>query len=110
MYTTLKMNYSPYRICANCVMDTSDSTMTFDDRGWCMYCNNFHSSILPNWCTDQRGESQLFKTAEKIKAQAKGKDFDCIIGLSGGLDSSYLTYIAKEKLGLRPLLFHVDAG
>lgn len=91
-------------------MDTSDSSIAFDDRGWCVYCNNFHNSILPSWFTDERGERKLLETAEKIKAQGKGKDFDCIIGLSGGLDSSYLTYIAKEKLGLRPLLFHVDAG
>jgi N-acetyl sugar amidotransferase len=91
-------------------MDTSDSTITFDDRGWCVYCNNFHTNILPNWHTDARGEKELMKNVEKIKKQGKGKDFDCIIGLSGGLDSSYLAYIAKEKLGLRPLLFHVDAG
>lgn len=91
-------------------MDSTDSSITFDDNGRCVYCNNFFSSILPSWHTDVNSERQLLKTAEKIKAEGKGKDFDCIIGLSGGLDSSYLTYIAKEKLGLRPLLFHVDAG
>jgi N-acetyl sugar amidotransferase len=91
-------------------MDASDSSITFDDRGWCVYCTNFHNSIIPSWLTDKRGERKLLEKAEIIKAQGKGKDFDCIIGLSGGLDSSYLTYIAKEKLGLRPLLFHVDAG
>jgi N-acetyl sugar amidotransferase len=47
---------------------------------------------------------------EKIKKEGEGKDFDCIMGMSGGIDSSYLTYIAKEKLGLRPLVFHVDGG
>jgi N-acetyl sugar amidotransferase len=99
-----------YQICNNCIMDTSDSHIMFDERGWCDYCNNFHNNILPSWHTDKRGEQKLLETAEKIKAQGKGKDFDCIIGLSGGLDSSYLTYVAKEKLGLRPLLFHVDAG
>ncbi|MDC0309228.1 N-acetyl sugar amidotransferase [bacterium] len=104
-------NFRPtYAICTNCIMDNSDSNITFDKRGWCVYCNNFHSNILPNWHTDEKGESALLKTVDKIKVQGKGKDFDCIIGLSGGLDSSYLTYIAKEKLGLRPLLFHVDAG
>lgn len=99
-----------YRVCGNCIMDTSDSNIVFDQRGWCDYCNNYYTNILPNWHTDEKGEAKLLAVAEKIKAQGKGKDFDCIIGLSGGLDSSYTTYIAKEKLGLRPLLFHVDAG
>ena len=99
-----------YKICSNCIMDTTDSTLTFDDRGWCDYCNNYHSNIVNNWDTGRKGERELFETVEKIKAQGKGKEFDCIIGVSGGLDSSYLTYIAKEKLGLRPLLLHVDAG
>lgn len=98
------------QVCTNCIMDTSDSSITFDEQGQCVYCNNFYQNILPNWHTDEIGEKNLFKIAEKIKAEGKGKDFDCIIGLSGGLDSSYLTYIAKEKMGLRPLLFHVDAG
>lgn len=91
-------------------MDTSDSNIIFDERGWCDYCNNFKSAIAPTWHTDSRSEAELQKTAEKIKKDGKGRDFDCIIGLSGGLDSSYVSYIAKEKMGLRPLLFHVDAG
>lgn len=99
-----------FQICNNCIMDTTDSTLTFDEKGWCDYCNNYYSNIVPNWDTGERGQRELFKITEKIKAEGKGKDFDCIIGISGGLDSSYLTYIAKEKLGLRPLLFHVDAG
>lgn len=96
--------------CTKCVMDTSDSTITFDDKGVCIYCTNFANEIEPNWHTEERGERELMNTVKKIKEQGKGKPFDCIIGLSGGLDSSYLAYIAKEKLGLRPLLFHVDAG
>src|SRR5690606_4710495 len=68
------------------------------------------SSVLPNWHTDERGERELMQLAEKIRADGKGRDFDCIIGLSGGLDSSYATFVAVEKMGLRPLLFHVDAG
>lgn len=91
-------------------MDTSDPGIRFDANGESDYCANFDANILPNWHTDQRGEDELMKVAEKIRAEGKGKDFDCIIGLSGGLDSSYTAYIAKEKMGLRPLLFHVDAG
>ncbi|MFA7351322.1 MAG: N-acetyl sugar amidotransferase [Methylotenera sp.] len=104
------MHHLTYKICNNCIMDTSDPNIKFDERGWCDYCNNFHSTIKPNWHTDARGERELMNLAEKIKQQGKGKDFDCIIGLSGGLDSSYAAYVAKEKMGLRPLLLHVDAG
>ncbi len=91
-------------------MDTSDPSITFDQKGVCDYCNNFKNEIAPNWHTDDRGSIELQGLAEKIKAEGVGKDFDCIIGLSGGLDSSYAVYVAKEKMGLRPLLFHVDAG
>lgn len=104
------MNNREYQICANCIMDTSDPNITFDEKGWCDYCRNYHSEILPNWHTDERGELELMKIASKIKKEGKGKDFDCIIGMSGGLDSSYLVYIATRKMGLRPLIFHVDAG
>lgn len=99
-----------YQICCNCIMDTSDPRISFDAQGWCDYCNNFHSQIKPSWNTEKEGESALKLIADQIKKEGEGKDFDCIIGLSGGLDSSYVAYIAKEKMGLRPLLLHVDAG
>lgn len=99
-----------YRICTNCVMDTSDPAITFDERGVCDQCNSFYRNVLPNWHTDERGWAALQKIVAKIKEEGRGKDFDCIMGMSGGVDSSYLTYVAKEKLGLRPLVFHVDAG
>lgn len=99
-----------YQICTHCIMDTSDPQIQFDDQGVCEYCNNFKSEIAPNWHTDGRGDAELQALATKIRAGGVGKDFDCIIGLSGGLDSSYAAFIAKEKMGLRPLLYHVDAG
>jgi N-acetyl sugar amidotransferase len=99
-----------YQICTKCIMDTSDPNISFDDHGVCEYCNNFEHNIRPNWDTASAGEAELMKIADKIKKDGVGRDFDCIIGLSGGLDSSYLAYVAKVKLGLRPLLFHVDAG
>ncbi|MFN3453886.1 MAG: N-acetyl sugar amidotransferase [Pseudobdellovibrio sp.] len=104
------MHKRDYQICSHCIMDTSDSTISFDERGRCDYCNNYESVIKPSWDTGKAGELELEKIAEKIKKDGKGRDFDCIIGLSGGLDSSYVSYVAKEKMGLRPLLFHVDAG
>ena len=99
-----------FQICTNCVMDTTDSKITFDEKGVCDHCNTFYRDIQPYWHTDERGKKELQKIADKIKQAGKGKDFDCIIGMSGGIDSSYLTWYAKEKLGLRPLVFHVDAG
>lgn len=99
-----------YKICNRCVMDTSDPNISFDDNGQCDYCSNFDKNILPNWNAKNSGLSKLLEMSESIKKDSKGSDFDCIIGLSGGLDSSYAAYIAKEKMGLRPLLFHVDAG
>jgi N-acetyl sugar amidotransferase len=91
-------------------MDTSDPNITFDEAGVCEYCSNFERNIKPSWDTGAAGQARLAQLAQTIKAAGQGKDFDCIIGLSGGLDSSYAAYIAKEKMGLRPLLFHVDAG
>ncbi|MFW7343402.1 N-acetyl sugar amidotransferase [Pollutimonas sp. H1-120] len=99
-----------YKICTSCIMDTSDPRIHFNHAGKCDYCNNFEFNIKPNWHTDEQGYAQLMEVAQKIKASGSGRDFDCIIGLSGGLDSSYTAYIAKEIMGLRPLLFHVDAG
>jgi N-acetyl sugar amidotransferase len=99
-----------YQICNSCVMDTSDSKIVFDKSGVCDHCNTFQKSTLPKWRTDAVGRLGLEKDVEKIKKSGRGKDFDCIIGMSGGIDSSYLTYLAKEELNLRPLVFHVDAG
>jgi N-acetyl sugar amidotransferase len=97
-------------VCTNCVMDTTDPKITFDEKGVCDHCRTFYDHTLPNWDTGEKGRCELDATVEKIKAAGKGRDFDCIIGMSGGIDSSYLTYLAKEELGLRPLVFHVDAG
>lgn len=91
-------------------MDTTDQEIRFDQHGECEYCQNFREAIQPNWDTTATGLEALMPQVEKIKAEGAGKPFDCIIGLSGGLDSSYVTYVAKEILGLRPLLLHVDAG
>lgn len=104
------MESKAYQICTNCIMDTTDPNITFDERGWCDYCQNYHNNILPNWHPDEDGERILMPLIAKIKKDGKGKSHDCLIGVSGGVDSSYVAYIAVKKFGLRPLLFHVDAG
>lgn len=104
------MEQRKYQVCTKCVMDTSDSAIKFDKNGVCDHCRNFEENIKPNWKTGDAGREKLEKIVAKIKKDGKGKDFDCIIGISGGIDSSYLLYYAKEVLGLRPLAFSVDTG
>lgn len=99
-----------YQICSQCVMDTSDSNIVFDEFGVCDHCNGFKSDVLPNWHPDERGALIFRETADEIKRLGVGKEFDCIIGMSGGLDSSYLLHLAVTQFGLRPLVFHVDGG
>lgn len=98
------------KICCRCIMDTSDSKIKFDDNNLCDYCRNFDAKICPSWNDSLKNNNLLDKLSNDIIREGKNKDFDCIIGLSGGLDSSYAAYVAKEKMGLRPLFFHVDAG
>ena len=92
-------------ICSKCVMDTSDPNIKFNDHGVCDHCINFDNNIHDKWKENIKDSKELSTLAKKIKKQGAGKDFDCIIGLSGGLDSSYATYIVKEKMGLRPCYF-----
>lgn len=104
------MTNDNFQTCTKCVMDTTDSRISFDKEGICDHCNTFHRDIAPYWHTDDVGSRKLHHIAAQIKKAGRGKDFDCIIGMSGGIDSSYLTWYAKKNLGLRPLVFHVDAG
>ncbi|MEO0038718.1 MAG: hypothetical protein RIQ59_1929 [Bacteroidota bacterium] len=99
-----------YQICTKTIMDTSDPNIIFNDRGESDYYVNYINNIEPSWHTDTKGFDELLRVSKKIKNDGINRDFDCIIGLSGGLDSSYVAYVAKEIMGLRPLLFHVDAG
>ena len=99
-----------YQICTNCVMDTSDSKIQFDDNGVCDHCRSFEEHVKPNWHTDERGKAELDRIVAKIKEDGKNRDFDCIMGMSGGADSSYMLHVAVKDFGLRPLVFHVDGG
>lgn len=100
----------PYQICTKTIMDTSDPNIIFDKDGISDYYHNYKNEIEPSWHTDEKGQRELEILSDKIRKEGKGKDFDCIMGLSGGLDSSYAAYLAKEVMGLRPLIYHVDAG
>jgi N-acetyl sugar amidotransferase len=97
-------------ICTNCVMDTTDSGITFDEHGVCDHCRDFKDNVEPNWHTDERGHAVLSRTINEVRREGTEKDFDCILGLSGGLDSSYMLHMLVKEFGLRPLVFHVDGG
>ena len=91
-------------------MDTTDSNIKFDENGICDHCRGFKKNIIPNWKTNSIGEENLIKEIKKIKKVGRNNQFDSIIGLSGGLDSSYLLHTVVTKFNLRPLVFHVDGG
>lgn len=91
-------------------MDSSDPDIRFDHDGVCNHCHGVDNDLRPRWFPNEAGAQMLESMAERIKKQGQGKKYDCIIGLSGGVDSSYLAYLAVKKMGLRPLAVHVDAG
>lgn len=93
-------------------MDTSDAMIQFDGEGVCDHCRNFDENIKPYWHPNENRFEELGQIAAKIRAEGtdKGKEYDCILGLSGGADSSYAAYVAKEVMQLNPLIFVVDTG
>lgn len=101
---------SEYKICRSCIMDTSDPNIVFSHNGVCHYCFNFEEQIKPTWGKSVSIGLELSRLSQDIRAKQNNPDFDCIIGLSGGLDSSYAAHVAVNEMGLKPLLFHVDAG
>ena len=104
------MNPEDYKICTKLVLDTSYSDVFFDENGISNTFNNFQNNIKKNWHTDHQGDKHLKETVALIKKVGEGKEFDSIMGLSGGLDSSYMLHKMVTEYGLRPLVFHVDGG
>lgn len=100
----------PYQICKCCVMDTSDEDIVFDENGVCMRCREYKERIEPEWNHGKGHEKELQKLIQDVKDSGRGKKYDCILGLSGGLDSSYMLHLAVKEWGLRPFVFHIDAG
>ena len=101
---------SEYKICKRCIMDTSDPNIVFDKDGICSHCHYFEKVRKPNWFPNVEGRKILDKKISDIKERRKNEQYDCMIGLSGGVDSSYLAYVLKKEYNLRMLAVHVDAG
>ncbi|WP_455637910.1 N-acetyl sugar amidotransferase [Parabacteroides sp.] len=100
----------PYQICKHCVMDTTDANLKFDENGVCDCCREYEKSILPWWNHGKGHEAELKVMLDQVKKSGMGKEYDCILGLSGGLDSCYMLHLAVKEWGLRPFVFHIDAG
>lgn len=95
------------RVCSRCIYDERVSEIEFDDDGVCSYCVQTDALREQYQTGTAAGEARLFRIVDQIKAAGRGKRYDCVIGVSGGTDSSYLVYLAKQW-GLRPLAVHYD--
>ncbi|MGR3173263.1 MAG: N-acetyl sugar amidotransferase [Candidatus Scalindua sp.] len=99
-----------YRMCVRCVMDTTDPEIEFDKNGRCNHCRRYFAEVNENVFHGSEGRAKLEALLSEIKQAGRGKEYDCLIGISGGVDSTYLALMAKKEWGLRPLAVHFDNG
>lgn len=90
-------------------MDTTDPSIQFDENGFCSHCTNYLIKVRLQ-TADEYGQKALQKIVQAIQAEGANKRYDCVIGVSGGVDSTYVAYIVKHQFGLRPLAVHLDNG
>lgn len=98
-----------YQICQRCVMDTSDVHIIFDEKGICNHCKEFTKVLEDQSYKPNVSEQDWLVILDLIKKKGKNKKYDCLVGISGGVDSCYTAHLCKE-FGLRPLLLHIDNG
>lgn len=98
---------SELRVCTRCIYDERVSAISFDENGVCNYCHQVDSLKEEYGTGTPEGEAKLMRFVDDMKSAGKGKTYDCVIGVSGGTDSSYMVYLAKQW-GLRPLAVHYD--
>ncbi|MBO4301338.1 MAG: N-acetyl sugar amidotransferase [Desulfovibrio sp.] len=99
----------PYQICTRCIMDTSDPAISFDTKGYCNHCTTALRRMADEYLPNAKGQNNISNMVARLRQDGQGGKYDCILGLSGGVDSSYLAWKSREW-GLRILLFHVDGG
>lgn len=97
-------------ICTRTVMDTTDPDISFDAEGVCNYVRHYEEKIAPILSPSPAKNAARISLINKIKEDGRGKEYDCLVGISGGVDSSYLAYYLKHVAGLRPLAVHLDGG
>lgn len=102
-------NQLEYKVCKRCIMDTSDPDISFDEHGVCNHCLRYEIELPKRVFNGQEAASKLSALVNTIKQSGKNQEYDCIIGVSGGVDSTYVAYLCKQ-LGLRPLAIHFDNG
>lgn len=98
-----------YATCSICIMDKSDPDISFDSQGRCSHCHRYELLKSTRLISGKERNTKLDSLIAEIKATGKGKQYDCIIGISGGVDSTYVAWLVK-KFGLRPLAVHLDNG
>lgn len=103
------MKTREYQICTRCVMDTSDPDITFDAAGVCNHCHHRDEMIGKHLLSGPAAREKLEQLVDAVRKDGRGKPYDCVVGISGGVDSTYVTYQAKQ-FGLRPLVVHLDNG
>ena len=97
------------RVCTRCLMDATDPDIVFDEKGVCNHCHRYEELVSARLYKGVEAERAREALVTKIKANGVGKPYDCVIGVSGGVDSTYVAYVVKQ-LGLRPLAVHLDNG
>jgi N-acetyl sugar amidotransferase len=98
------------RVCSRCVMDTTATEIFFDDNGVCNFCHHYDTNLVNEVFSNKDGEEKINKLIAEIKERGKNSQYDCLIGISGGVDSSYVAYLVKKKYGLRVFAVHLDNG
>lgn len=98
------------KTCSRCVMDTTAKEIVFDDNGVCNFCHQYDIQQGNEVFADKDGEEKVENLIAHIKERGKNRQYDCLIGISGGVDSSYVAYLVKKKYGLRVFAVHLDNG
>ncbi|MFM8454719.1 MAG: N-acetyl sugar amidotransferase [Gammaproteobacteria bacterium] len=98
------------KTCNFCIMDSTDPNIIFDEKGQCHHCRSYLENLPKLPSLQSNAKEQLSNMVNRIKETGKGKKYDCVIGLSGGVDSTYVAYVVTKILGLRPIAVHMDNG